>query len=549
MNRSPSFPCDSTCRCFSDSRNKQIVSPKRREKTAIRTYYVSLKRESLSEYGVFPQKKLEKRRFACYIIIIEKSRPSWNAEKTQLKKEQEEQRTQPYLVRLVSLGCPKNTVDTGVAAGALLMDGFGLTADDDEADIIWINTCAFLLSARKEAMEEIRRACTWKKRRPGRIVVVAGCLPQWDKDGTVRAKYPLVDAWEGIDAPAEIGSVLKRLTANKSLPERKSGKPCSWIYDETTPRLTVESEHFAYLKIADGCCNCCSYCLIPSIRGALRSRTVKSVVTEAKSLVSLGYRELILIAQDTGAFGRDRTGGASELPELLAALDQLPGDFRIRLMYVHPASVDDAMIRAFKQCRRLIPHIEMPVQHVSGPVMTAMNRHITAERQSEVIRKIREAGFTIRTTLMTGFPGETEEDFQLLLDAVKSRVFSRIGVFAFSPEDGTPAAAMKGRVPAKTAAARAARIAAEQERISRETNRALTGQTLEIILDEDAGRGRWRGRMLMDAPDIDQTVHVSKCPAGLTAGMVVPVTITRTAAYDLYGTYEPEGRKPGGKDK
>lgn len=467
-----------------------------------------------------------------------------------MKKSTEEQRTRPYLVRLVSLGCPKNTVDTGVAAGALLVDGFGLTADDDEADVMWINTCAFLLSARKEAMEEIRRACAWKKRRAGRLVVVAGCLPQWDKDGAVRAKYPLVDAWEGIDSPAGIGAVLKRLIADKPVSERKNVKPCSWIYDETTPRLPVESEHFAYLKIADGCCNCCTYCLIPSIRGALRSRTVQSVVAEAKSLAEQGFRELILIAQDTGAFGRDRSkNGKSELPALLAALDKLPGEFRLRLMYVHPASVDDAMIRAFKKCRRLIPHIEMPVQHVSDAVMAAMNRHITAERQNEVIRKLREAGFTIRTTLMTGFPGETEADFQQLLDVVKARVFSRIGVFAFSPEDGTPAASMKRRIPAKTAAARAALIAAEQEKISRETNRALVGQTLEIILDEDAGRGRWRGRMLMDAPDIDQTVHVSQCPAGLTAGMTVPVTITRAAAYDLFGTYEPEGRTPGGKAK
>ena len=289
-------------------------------------------------------------------------------------------------------------------------------------------------------------------------------------------------------------------------------------------------------------------CLIPSIRGALRSRTVKSVTAEAASLVSLGYRELILIAQDTGAFGRDRTGGKSELPELLAELDKLSGEFRIRLMYVHPASIDDAMLKAFKKCRRLIPHIEMPVQHVSGSVMAAMNRHITAERQAEVIRKLRDAGFTIRTTLMTGFPGETEDDFNMLLDAVKSRVFARIGVFAYSPEDGTPAAAMKGRIPAKTAAARAAAVAAEQEKISRETNRALTGQTVEVILDEDAGRGRWRGRMLMDAPDIDQTVHV-QCPSGLTAGAVVPVKITRGTAYDLYGTYEPEGRTPGGKRK
>lgn len=465
-----------------------------------------------------------------------------------MKKHAEEQQTPPLLVRLVSLGCPKNTVDTGVAAGALLVDGFGLTANDDEADVIWINTCAFLLSARKEAMQEIRRACAWKKRHAGRLVVVAGCLPQWDKDGAVRAQFPEVDAWEGIDHPADLGAVLKRLTAKKPLLKKQTAGTCSWLYDENTPRLPIESGHYAYLKIADGCCNCCTYCLIPSIRGPLRSRTVQSVVAEAKSLIELGYRELILIAQDTGAFGRDR-GGTSELPDLLAALDKLAGDFRIRLMYVHPASITDVMIRAFRKCRRLIPHIEMPVQHLSNPVMAAMNRHITAKQQTDVIRKLRDAGFTIRTTLMTGFPGETEEDFQTLLEAVKFRVFSRIGVFVYSPEDSTPAAAMKNRVPAKVAAARAAMIAAEQEKISLETNRALVGQAVEVILDEDAGRGRWRGRMLMDAPDIDQTVHVSQCPSGLTAGTVVQVKVTRGTAYDLYGTYETEGRTPGGKSK
>ena len=463
-----------------------------------------------------------------------------------MKKNSEEHPVPTRLVRLISLGCPKNMVDAGVAAGSLLVDGFGLTADDDEADVMWINTCAFLASARKEGVEEIRRACAWKKRRAGRLVVVAGCLPQWDKAGQIQAKYPLVDAWIGIDHHAQIGSVLKHLLGGKAVPEPLAAKTSAWIYDETTPRLPVESEHYAYLKIADGCDNCCTYCLIPSIRGGLRSRTVQSVTAEAASLVNIGYRELILIAQDSGAFGRDRTGGKSELPKLLAALDKLPGEFRIRLMYVHPASIDDAMIRALKKCRRLIPHIEMPVQHVSDAMLKAMNRHITAARQADVIRKLREAGFTIRTTLMTGFPGESEADYQMLLDAVKSRVFSRIGVFAYSPEEGTPAAAMKGRIPPKVAEKRAAEIAAEQKKISTEANRALKGRTVDVILDTDCGRGRWLGRMLMDAPDIDQTVHVSHCPAGLIPGAVVGATITRTASYELYGTYEPEGGAPGG---
>jgi len=449
-------------------------------------------------------------------------------------------------VRLISLGCPKNMVDAGVAAGSLLVDGFGLTADDEEADVMWINTCAFLASARKEATDEIRRACAWKKRRAGRLVVVAGCLTQWDAAGRLQEQYPLVDAWLGIDSHARIGSVLKHLLGGQGVPEPLTARTSSWLYDESTPRLPVESEHYAYLKIADGCDNRCTYCLIPTIRGGLRSRTVQSVVAEAASLVSIGYRELILIAQDSGAFGRDRTGGKSELPKLLSDLDKLPGDFRIRLMYVHPASIDDAMISAFRRCSRLIPHIEMPVQHVSDAMLKAMNRHITAARQAEVIRKLREAGFTIRTTLMTGFPGETEDDYRMLLETVRSRVFSRIGIFAYSAEEGTPAAAMKGRVPERISQARAAELAEEQKQISNEANRALKGRTVEVILDGDRGRGRWHGRMLMDAPDIDQTVHVSRCPGGLTAGTVVPVLITRTASYELYGTYEPEGRRPGG---
>ncbi len=417
------------------------------------------------------------------------------------------------------------------------MHGFGLAPEEEEADVLWINTCAFLKEARLEAETAIRHACAWKKERKGRRICVAGCLPEWDKDGSYRKKFPCVDAWLGIDSVADAGRAARALCEGT---ERVSSAPCEkkWIYDEDSPRaLSSGSGHCAYVKVADGCDNHCSYCLIPSIRGSLRSRTVESVVAEAKNLLDMGVRELILIAQDTGAFGRDRTG-KSELPRLLDELDRLDGDFLLRVMYVHPASITDDMINAFRRCRRLLRCIETPIQHISEPILSAMNRHISESKLREILKKLRDAGFALRTTLMVGFPGETEEDFEKLKDLVSDGTFERLGVFVYSAEPETPAATMKDAVPASVAEARKDALMKIQAGLSKAANARLVGTTIKAIVDELRGGGRAIGRLLNDAPEVDQCLHLRHCPRTLRSGDIVRVRITKSETYDLYGVCE-----------
>lgn len=446
---------------------------------------------------------------------------------------------EPLLAHVVSLGCAKNLVDSEIATGSLLLHGFGLAAEEDEADVLWINTCAFLKDARDEADAAIRRACAWKRRRKGRMVFIAGCLPEWDRDKTCAKKYPDVDVWLGIDAVPETGKIVRsRACAGEPAAVQREigigGK--KWICGEDSPRA-LSCTHSVYLKIADGCDNRCSFCLIPSIRGSLRSRTVESVVAEAKNLLSMGARELTLIAQDTGAFGRDRSG-KSELPLLLEALDRLDGDFLLRLMYVHPASITDEMIQAFQKCRRLIRCIETPIQHVSDPILSSMNRHCAETELRATLRKLREAGFALRTTLMTGFPGETNEDFQKLKDLVADGLFERLGVFVYSPEPGTAAAAMSGAVSASVAAARRNSLMKLQAKLSAQANARLEGTAVETILDEIGRNGRALGRLKNDAPEIDQCVHVRGCPRTAKPGDVVRVRIVKSETYDLHGDFE-----------
>ena len=471
-----------------------------------------------------------------YAHFDEQRRNSENEARILKRRGNHKEEERPLLARVVSLGCAKNLVDSEVAAGSLLVHGFGLAPEEEEADVLWINTCAFLKEARREAESVIRRACVWKKARKGRRICVAGCLPEWDRDGTCRKKFPDVDAWLGIDSVADAGRAARAICEGT---EGISSAPCEkrWICDEDAPRALSGSGHCAYVKVADGCDNHCAYCLIPSIRGSLRSRTVESVVAEAKNLLDMGVRELVLIAQDTGAFGRDRTG-KSELPRLLDELDRLDGDFLLRVMYVHPASISDDMIDAFRRCRRLVRCIETPVQHVSEPILSAMNRHVSESKLRETLRKLREAGFALRTTLMVGFPGETEEDFEKLKELVSAGTFERLGVFVYSAEPETPAAAMKDAVPAHVAAARRDALMKIQAGLSKAANARLVGSAVETIVDELRGSGRAIGRLLNDAPEVDQCVHLRSCPRSLRPGDVVRVRVTKSETYDLYGVCE-----------
>lgn len=448
-------------------------------------------------------------------------------------------------VHLISLGCPKNLVDTGIAAGVLAMDGYALTDDISIADIIWINTCAFLEDARNEAAEVIEEALQYSRGKHAAKIVVAGCLVRWDalNGFAFRSKYPKVAAWIGIDDIEHTAETVKNLFKKGAT----SSVPCEacnsaiWLQTADTPRLLVEAPHFAYLRISDGCDNCCSYCLIPSIRGHLRSRKLEDVLKEANNLIKMGIHELIVIAQDTGGFGRD-FGNGGMLPDLLDGFDRMDGDFLVRLMYLHPRSITDRLLNSMNNCKHLIRHIEMPIQHVTDNMLTRMNRHISAARQNEVIHSLRSVGFTMRTTLMTGFPGETEEDFAALETVVREKLFSRIGVFSYSREPGTPAYDMTPAVPAGIGASRRDKLMELQRGISLANNNALIGKTVPVIADAVDGRIAV-GRLFEDIPDIDNTVNVSNVLQTVHEGDIMNVTITRTEEYDLYGNFSDYHKK------
>lgn len=434
------------------------------------------------------------------------------------------------MVRLTSLGCPKNFVDTELASASFLCAGFGLTADDDEADIQFVNTCAFLQEARDEASEVIRDLRKWKKLRKGRKIMVAGCFVEWASPEELE-KYSYVDVWLRIDSIAEAGTAALNLYRKEKVALRDVPERPAYLYSHETPRIQLTPAHYAYLKISDGCDNCCAYCLIPSIRGSLRSRSIESVVEEARMLIGNGVRELILIAQDSGGFGRDRSG-EPELAELLRQLDCLAGEFYLRLMYMHPASVNDELLTVMKGSKHLIRCIEMPLQHIAENVLKKMGRKVFEERTREVVDQIRSIGYSIRTTFLTGFPGETEEDFQKLLSYVKEVRFERLGVFAYSCEAGTPAASFADQVDPEVGAARRDALMEAQSLISLERNRELTGSEIDVIVDEVISKGKAIGRTLFDAPDIDNAVNL-RSKRKLQTGDIVRAKVLQVSEYEL----------------
>lgn len=437
-------------------------------------------------------------------------------------------------VEITSLGCAKNLVDTEAAAASLMLHGFGLTPEEREADVKYINSCAFLAAARAELEEHLHHAAIWKKRKASvRKIVVGGCITAWDKDGAFRAAHPEVDLWISIKSAAELGTALEDLLSGKTKP----GALCDAgiELDHTVPRLQLTPPHYANLRVSDGCDNRCTYCKIPDIRGPLKSRTLDDVLAEAENLLSNGVKELIVIAQDTAAFGRDLTG-TPRLAELLDELDKLDGDFLIRLMYLHPASVNDELIAAMTRCKHLIRCIEMPLQHISVHILHAMHRKAGGAATREVVKKLQSAGFAIRTTFMVGFPGETEEDFAELLEYVKEAKFTRLGVFTFSAESGVPAANLPDPVPAAVAEKRMEILMQAQAEISLNSNLSLIGKTVDVILDAVLTGGKGYGRMFTDAPEIDNTVLIRGVNRRKhTEGDFVRIQVESASEYEIKG--------------
>ena len=353
-------------------------------------------------------------------------------------------------------------------------------------------------------------------------------------------RYPQVDCFIGIDAAPKLHEILRALVAHAPAAQPQvlvdNAQAPQWLYDESTPRIQVTPDSYAYVKIAEGCNHRCAFCAIPGIRGNLRSREAASVVAECRQLLANGVRELDLIAQDTTAYGYDQQPRNS-LAALLRQIEELPGDFWIRILYTHPLHLTPEFLELLGNGRHLLPYLDVPLQHIADPILKSMRRGMNAAKTRELMLAIREKWprMVIRTTFMTGYPGETEEDFQALLNFVKEMKFDRMGAFAFSPEPGTPAFEIQeGLVPPEVAEDRRQQLLDLQRGISRKRNKSLVGKTMRVLVEAPAQKGVWSARSAADAPEVDPVVLVREAPANpLATNRFVEVEVTKADDYDL----------------
>lgn len=437
-------------------------------------------------------------------------------------------------IAMVALGCAKNLVDSEIILGCLRQAGMRLVSRPKEADVLIINTCSFINDAKKESYDAILYARRERKKSGlDQKIIVAGCLPQRFSHELAK-KMPDVDAWIGLDQVSDIVSIIKNLS-KKNFVTSKS----IYIPDYDTPRFRLTPPHYAYLKIAEGCNHPCSFCVIPQIRGKHRSRTIASVVKETKRIIGEGVKELLLISQDTTYFGMDRwkvKPGALQpaiskngecIVDLLQALEQIDGEFWIRLLYTHPAHWSDELVATFRQSSKIAPYVDMPIQHIHPEMLEKMRRQTSDGHIKNLIASIREGipDVALRTSVIVGFPGETEECFQYLLQFMEQIRFDRLGVFTYSPEQGSRAACMENQIPERVKKVRFKKAMLLQQKISAERNAALVGRTMKALTD-----GGNIARTFHDAPEVDGRVILSR---PRKAGQFIDVHIRSFTAYDL----------------
>lgn len=433
---------------------------------------------------------------------------------------------------MVSLGCPKNQVDAELMLARFKNAGFEITADAGVADVVVINTCGFIEDAKRESIENILEFCGLKKEGRIKCVAVTGCLAERYRE-EVAKEIPEADVILGIGANNDIvQAVLTALNGKKveSFPE-KLALPLSG------ERVLTTLPFFAYLKIAEGCDNCCSYCAIPAIRGPFRSRPIDEVVQEAEHLARNGITELVLVAQDTTRYGEDLYG-QSMLPELLGQLNAIEGLKWIRVLYCYPERITDELIDAIANNSKVVKYLDIPIQHCDEAVLRAMNRRGSRRELTALIKKLRERipGITLRTTLIAGFPGETKQQFAELCDFVKEMKFDRLGCFAYSQEEGTAAAKMDGQLEEKEKHRCADIIMTEQATISERLTQKFIGKTVEVVVEGfDRYAECFFGRTAMDAPEIDGKIFFTAA-GKLPIGRYVKVKIDGIMDYDLTGT-------------
>ena len=424
--------------------------------------------------------------------------------------------------------------------GQLKGNGYEITADAEEADTVVVNTCGFIESAKKESIDAILEAARLKTNGKAKRLVVAGCLVERYRD-ELKAEMPEVDAFIGTSQINDILAVCDPKTDTRSLPIVSLGnQSATYLYDESTPRVLATPRHYAFIKIAEGCDRPCAFCFIPQMRGHFRSRRFGSIVAEAHQLAEEGVKELILVAQDSSRYGED-LGKQDALAHLLRELAHTDGIEWVRVMYTYPTHISDGFLDTIAEEPKAVKYLDMPLQHASQNVLKLMKRGGNRASLERLIRRVRNRvpGIAVRTTFITGFPGETDDDFDELLTFIKRVEFDRVGVFAYSDEEGTPAFDLPNKVDPKIARQRRARLMKEQSRISRRKNKARVGKTVRVLFEGESTESEllWQGRMETQAPDIDGCVLINDVPESFAPapGDLVNVLITEAHEYDLVG--------------
>jgi ribosomal protein S12 methylthiotransferase len=434
-------------------------------------------------------------------------------------------------IHFTSLGCPRNLVDTEVMLGILLQAGYEITDQIEEADYLIVNTCGFLAAAREEACQTL--TALFQDKNPTAKIIATGCMVQ-QHSAELKNKYPQIHYFLGSGNP---DAILEALTSEVSGESITSAK--SFLEMGNIPRKTSTPKHYAYLKIAEGCRKRCSYCIIPEIKGPLKSKTIEQILKEFKSLLNQGVREVILIAQDLGDFGKDRQEKTG-LTDLLETLLTVKGDYWIRLLYLYPDEITDEMIALMKQEERLCNYLDMPIQHVNNELLKAMHRKTNKQQITSTIKKLRKEipEIIIRTSLIVGFPGETEEQFQELYNFLKHTPLDQVGIFQYSQEEGSVAAKLPNQIPDSVKKKRYEKLMKLQQKNVDKKTKKMIGKTLRVLIDgyHPETNSLMVGRYFGQCPDIDSSILLNNTENVDSFSQMYTVEITDSAGYDLVGS-------------
>ena len=437
----------------------------------------------------------------------------------------------------ITLGCPKNLVDSENMLGVLALDGYSLVSDPDGADFVIVNTCGFIESARQESKSVINEMLDLKRQGRTKGVIVAGCLPE-RLGSSLLEEMPEIDHIVGVFGRDEINRVADHLIVG-AREQRELFRPAPITALDDRARLRITPQHYAYLKISEGCDRTCTFCAIPKMRGKHVTKPIEQVIAEARELAADGVRELNIVAQDTTFYGMDLYGEV-RLVSLLKELEQVDGIDWIRLMYLYPVNFTDELIGTIAESEKIVPYLDMPLQHIDDTVLRRMQRRVNRARTVELVEKLRSRidNLVLRTTFIVGFPGETDEQFSELVDFVDETRFERMGVFPYSLEPDTPAVKLDGHLPEDVKEARRDELMAIQQPIAYAHGDSLLGCELDVLIDGQVDDQFWIGRTYADAPEIDGNVYVSG--EGINVGDSVPVEMIERRDYDLVGVYNPD---------